>query len=488
MQPKTLTLVLGDQLFQEHPALSSDTDYLMIENPLDCATTKNLHKQKIIFFLASMRNYASFLETKLKPDQKIHYSTLLDNHNFESRLIELSKQYSHIQFCSISDKAFRASVLEICHQYFGQVTVLPSLSFLTSSEDFQNYLDTRTTKGLIMANFYTWQRKRLEILVDSSNKPIGGKWSYDADNRKALPKNYQFREHLKPQDNTTWHQVKAEVEKYLPSSYGKAQECYLATTHAEVELILEDFIENFLKDFGDYEDAMTTQDNWVNHSILSPYLNCGLLTPKQILSKLTQKLENQPDLIEKLASVEGYIRQLIGWREWVKGMYDTQYKTIISQYNFFGATKPLPRYFWFENLEELENIPLKEVLIKVRDFGYAHHIERLMILANWMTLSGYDPVESLDWFSSMFVDALDWVMVPNVIGMGLYADGGIFATKPYVSSSNYILKMSNYAKGDWTTEWDDLFWDFLMTNDKFFESQPRMNMLIKSRKKKLGID
>jgi deoxyribodipyrimidine photolyase-related protein len=276
---------------------------------------------------------------------------------------------------------------------------------------------------------------------------------------------------------------------------------WLPTTHAESIDWLREFLKERFVLFGDYEDALTDRSNIVFHSAISPMLNNGLLTPKQVLAELENYLNEEYgfsifdyDLNKNqhspsfLNSIEGFVRQLIGWREWIRIMYLKEYEIKLSSYNFFKATNPLPPYFWDLNPDDpaiKDNIPLQNVLTKIDSYGWSHHIERLMVLSNWMLLNEYDPIECLDWFKAMYVDAYDWVMVPNVLGMGLFADGGIFATKPYVAGGNYLKKMSDYPDSKkWESIWTDKFWNFLIKHQEYFKTNPRMNMLIQTKLKK----
>jgi deoxyribodipyrimidine photolyase-related protein len=225
----------------------------------------------------------------------------------------------------------------------------------------------------------------------------------------------------------------------------------------------------------------------VYHSTLSSSLNYGLLTPLEVVQDILDisagiDLGDQSNA-QLLHSTEGIIRQIIGWREWIKGLYDHVYTEEIEQRNFFEAKNPLPEYWWkldSDDEEITDNAPLAYALEKTKRLAYNHHIERLMVIANWMTLKEYNPQECFKWFSSMYVDAFEWVMVPNVYGMGLFSDGGVFASKPYVASSNYIKKMSDYPKGPWQEIWTKAFWDFLEKHQEHFVKQHRLGMLLKS--------
>ncbi|MEJ2004055.1 MAG: FAD-binding domain-containing protein, partial [Cyclobacteriaceae bacterium] len=242
-------------------------------------------------------------------------------------------------------------------------------------------------------------------------------------------------------------------------------------THYQAEEWLSDFIEKRIIKFGDYEDAISDRSAFLFHSVLTPALNIGLLTPQQVIEEIMKNHEKTPI---PLNSLEGFIRQVIGWREFMRGIY--RYKgTYQRKHNFFGHSRKIPESFWNGNTGI---DPLDDVIKKVNQHAYAHHIERLMVLGNFMLLCEFDPDEVYQWFMELFIDAYDWVMVPNVYGMTQYADGGLITTKPYISSSNYIRKMSNYGKGEWSEIWDGLYWRFLHIHRDKFENNQRMNMMM----------
>jgi deoxyribodipyrimidine photolyase-related protein len=480
---KKITLILGDQLFKNHPSFVSETDFVMIESK-KLSTRFNYHKLKLAFTYTCMRDYKDFLQAKF-PKAHIYYHTLTEEIEFEQILIELSQKYTEIEFSEITDKKFSEYIDQLIKKYFQKYTVFESQMFLTTKANFQTYLSQKATnKRLLMNDFYIWQRKRLKIFLNTEQKPLFQNWTFDEQNRKKIPKNLTIPSRYKPVQSQNWKKVCRLVEASFAKNAGKTESAWLATNHVEAEKVLENFLNNFLSFFGDYEDALDTNDPFLFHSVLSPYLNNGLLTPQEVLEKLFVHLENNAWLLtDHYNSIEGFVRQIIGWREWVKGMYDNFYQEDLG-YNFFEAKQDLPEYFYFKNLENLDIQPLKEVLEKVENYAYAHHIERLMVLSNYFTLTEVDPKQVFDWFMEMFVDAYDWVMVPNVFGMGTFADGGIFASKPYISGANYLNKMGHFQKGTWQTDWTNLFWNFLDKHEAFFKKQPRLTMLLKNRKSK----
>jgi deoxyribodipyrimidine photolyase-related protein len=484
----SLCLVVADQLFQKHPALDLDADFVMVESGF-LSSKLNYHKFKLSYILTSMREYNDFLK---ESGRKVFYNYLDQKKDFESVLADLFKddKYNELVICEIADKYFEKYLSQICDKLNIKLRILESEMFLTPKSVFKNFVDSKKGKRLLMNDFYIQQRIRLNILVQD-NKPVGGKWSFDENNRKKLAKNTIVPDRQKEFESSHFGSVVKLINKHFPNNPGQISDnSWLPINFTQAEEYLSQFCQSFLPQFGDYEDAMTTASDLVFHSCLSTLLNNGLLTPNQVLDKVL----NQKDT--PINSLEGFVRQIIGWREWVKGLYDHVYTDNFLELNHFESKVNLPEYFYntmsMQDTEYLNNFPLQNVLQKVDQLAYCHHIERLMILSNWMTLNQYKPNQCYNWFVEMFVDSSEWVMVANVMGMGLFADGGIFATKPYVAGGNYIKKMSDYPTGKnytWEKLWTDKFWEFLMNNQQTFMKNPRMAMLIKSRlNKALNVD
>ncbi len=345
--------------------------------------------------------------------------------------------------------------------------------FLTDEDFLQNYFSKQ--KSYLMASFYIEQRKRLNILIEDG-KSIGGKWSFDEENRKKLPKGFKSPNLNFPEDTEYELEAIDYVEKHFPNNPGDGFDFIYPVTFEQAEDWLNDFLKNRFKNFGDYEDAIDKEETYLFHSVLTPLLNSGLLTPKQVIDEAVKFAENNE---VPLNSLEGFIRKVIGWREYIRAVYlpeGVKQRTI----NFFKFNKKNPKAFYNAStgIESVDTV-IKRVL----DKAYTHHIERLMILGNFMLLCEIDPDDVYKWFMEMYIYAYDWVMVPNVYGMSQYADGGLICTKPYISSSNYVRKMSNFEKGDWCDIWDALFWRFIFKHKKGFEKNPRMSMMIVQLKK-----
>jgi deoxyribodipyrimidine photolyase-related protein len=480
---KNITFVLGDQLYHKHPALELETDFVMLESK-DFNDEHKYHKSRINHCFVAMREYADYLKTLGKQVNYFDYDKQATLESIFQFLVD--SQYTDFYIAEINNKIFTSIITQLCEFNHINLNVLPSPKFLTTTQDWQDYR-TKHSKRLNMNDFYIMQRKRLNLFLDDKGNSSFGKWSLDEDNRKKLPKSVQVDNRLKPYNSKHETEVKAIIQEYFADNYGKLSPLYYPINHAQAWQHLEEFGTKYFTQFGDYEDAMTARDPFLFHSTISPLLNNGLLTPQEVIDWVMQQNHVTDN------SREGFVRQVIGWREWVNALYWNVYDQDLTKYNFFGNTKPLPDYFWDQSkLEQIkDNIPLYNALSSVFDYAYCHHIERLMVIANWMTLNEYEPMECYNWFMTMFIDSYTWVMVPNVMGMGLYADGGIFATKPYVGGGNYIKKMSDYPSGkgesDWEKLWTDKFWYFVLKHEKIFLGNPRMNMLIQGKKNKMNV-
>jgi deoxyribodipyrimidine photolyase-related protein len=320
--------------------------------------------------------------------------------------------------------------------------VLPSPMFLTSSEERKAYFSGR--ERVFMADFYKWQRRRLNLLLDGRGEPTGGRWSFDEDNRKPLPKTV--------------------VPPIRSDAY--------PTTHRQAREQLQEFLQTCLSDFGPYEDAMRITDGRLFHSVLTPALNIGLLTPREVLDATLAFAQKNT---VPLASLEGFLRQIVGWREFVLGTYEALGRRQRTR-NFFGFTNPLPEAFWSGTTGLL---PADTVIQRVNESGYCHHIERLMVLGCLLLLLEVHPDRAYEWFMARFIDAYDWVMVPNVYGMSQYADGGLMTTKPYLCGSAYLRRMGDWPTGTWTSEWDALYWRFIHRHRRLFLASHRSSMMVR---------
>jgi deoxyribodipyrimidine photolyase-related protein len=350
-------------------------------------------------------------------------------------------------------------------------------NFLNPENEVREMLSKK--KNYFMANFYAESRKKHGILLENGDKPLGGKWSFDADNRKKVPKGTVIPKVKTPNSSSYIDEAKEYVGDQFADNYGNVDQFYYAITHTDAEEHFQHFISERLTLFGDYEDAMVADERWLWHSVLTPMLNVGLLSPKQVIHEVLKAHETQHF---PLNSLEGFIRQILGWREFIRGIYSLEGVTQRTT-NHFGYSRKIPESFW---TGDTGIVPLDQTIKKLLETGYSHHIERLMLFGNFMMLCEFDPDEVHRWFMEMYVDAYDWVMVPNVYGMTQYADGGLMTTKPYCSGSNYVLKMSDYKKEDWCETWNALYWRFIHVNREEFSKNRRMGMMVNLAKKMEG--
>lgn len=450
-----LGLVLGDMLFNEH---SLDADAVFMAEDVGLCTHFKYHKHKLVLFLSAMRSHRDSLR---ESGVEVLYHELSDESFFDclNRVVD-SRGVSSLVTYEVSDKWFRKEIVSFAKNVGLSLEFVRNPSFLTSKDEWLSWRSGR--EELVMANFYSWQRKRLDILVDGGS-PVGGKWSFDSENRKKLPDDFELPASPRAQRTKHTEDVVALVESRFSDHPGVAADFWLPTTPEDSLAWMDAFFSDRFMQFGDFQDALSSESPFLFHSVLSPMINCGLLLPGEVVDAAVNS--EAP-----LNAREGFVRQVIGWREFVRWVYETEE----LEENFFGHSRKLSSVWWSG---DSGFGPLDVVVDKVLAFGYAHHIERLMVVGNLMTLCRVAPREAYAWFMELFVDSADWVMVPNVYGMALFADGGVFATKPYVSSSNYIKKMSSF-RGDWEVLWDGLYWSFIADNRSFFADNPRMRMMV----------
>ena len=465
---KKIFIVLGNQLFNPSYFEKFRNDHLFfICEDFQLCTYQKHHKHKILLFLSAMRSFADELKKK---KFEVIYKSIEDKDFKESYVDKLFKEIEkenvkELSMFEVEDKFFEKKLLDNLKEL--KLNYLKSPMFLNSRNDFKTYLNQ--VKKPFMANFYKKQRVDHNILVDSNNKPVGGKWSFDEENRKKLPKEIDLPEKFTFKETEHTKDLKEIVEKTFSHHPGKTKSFWTCTNRKDTESYLDYFLDKKIENFGDYEDAVDQRDNILFHSALSPQINLGLLTPEEIISKIKSKT------ISKINSHEGYIRQLIGWREFIRGIYQN-FDEKLEKSNFFNHKKVM-KETWYTATTGL--VPLDYSINNALEYGWTHHIERLMILCNIMNLSEINPKEVYKWFMEMFIDSSDWVMSPNVYGMGLFSDGGIFATKPYICGSSYFLKMMHFKKGSWCDIMDGLYWRFIDKHKDFFLSNPRLSMMVR---------
>tara|TARA_B100000963_G_scaffold360567_1_gene391915 strand:- start:680 stop:2083 length:1404 start_codon:yes stop_codon:yes gene_type:complete len=440
---------------------------------LGLCTFEKHHKLKILLFLSSMRSFRDELKSK---NFNILYKDLSKDFelSYEKKLEKVikEKKVKEITFFEIEDKFFEKRILNLGKKNSLKINQIKSPMFLMERQEFKNYLSKN--KRPFMANFYKIVRTKMNLLMNKNGTPKGNKWSFDEENRKKLPNTIRIPviSKIKETKNTIF--LKKFINNNFKDHPGNTAKFWFPTTRKDANKWLDEFLKERIKLFGDYEDAVTDKSNTVFHSALSPLINIGLITPEEIIEKL-RKIENKVPI----NSLEGYIRQIIGWREFMRGIYQN-YDQRLESTNFFNHKRKMKKT-WYDGNTGLD--PLDYAIINAKDYGWSHHIERLMILANIMNLCEINPKQVYKWFMEMFVDSSDWVMAPNVYGMGLYSDGGIFATKPYICGSSYFQKMMHFKKGAWCDVMDGLYWKFIDRHKKFFLKNPRLAMMVRISEK-----
>jgi len=464
---KEINLIFPHQLFQDHPLLDNTLPFYLIEEHLFFCYYK-YHKQKIAFHRASMKSYANYLKGKGKEVIYIEANNpLSDIRTF----LKEGVQIETIHYIDPTDNWLEKRITKFSNRL--KLVQYSSPLFLNSKKDNASFFRAEK-KFFFQTTFYKQQRKRLNILLEEKEKPIGGKWSFDSDNRKKYPKNKIAPEITYPSDSKYWGEAISYVDQYFPDNPGLLQKQPLyPINHTEAATWLDQFLQTRFSDFGTYEDAMVVGQGILNHSVLSPLMNVGLVTPQEILKRALDYASSNSIPIN---STEGFVRQIIGWREFIRGMYELRGSSERTC-NYWNFHRKIPSSFY---TGETGIFPVDNVIKQVLKTGYCHHIERLMVLGNFMVLCEFHPDEVYKWFMELFIDAYDWVMVPNVYGMSQFADGGCFATKPYISGSNYLKKMSNFPNGEWRAIWDGLFWRFMNQQREFFTKNPRLSMLLKT--------
>lgn len=464
-----ITLILPDQLFHNHPAIEPGRPIYLAEEFL-FFKVQPFHKQRLVLLRAAMRRYAN---TLIKQKHHVVYISSRDlNHRGALFTLLAEKGVKTIHMTDFSDEWLKQDLTEAKRKQSFTLCFYQSPAFLCSHQDIRNYFSGK--EHYSMAHFYAYQRKRFNILMDGS-KPVGGKFSFDTENRKKIPKGMMIPRGNEPILAKDIAQIIAEIDQEFPDAYGTADPFLYPTTHEEAQFALDDFLKHKMTQFGAYQDAIYSEGSFLFHSVLSPLINTGLLTPAEVIEKtLTYaKTHSVP-----MNSLEGFLRQILGWREFVRAAYTMRGSYQRTQ-NFFHHREKIPASFWQGNTGI---VPIDTIVQRILKTGYGNHIERLMVLGNFLLLTETSPHEVYTWFMANFVDSYDWVMVPNVYGMAQFSDGGMIVTKPYVSGANYILKMSNFPKGEWCDVWDGLFWRFIHKHQDVFSSNPRtqtMTLLLK---------
>jgi len=482
---RNLILVLGDQLSDTLASLrqgsSKDDVVVMIEAGRE-ARYAPYHKKKLAFVFSAMRHFARSLNDK---GWTVDYVELLDPNNSQSLLEELARAVArHKPSGLILTFPGKWSLLESFRQFAEQascdVQILEDDRFFCSLKAFEAWADGR--KSLILEHFYREMRKREGLLMNGSS-PAGGRWNFDKDNRKPPPGSHRSPGPLRFEPDDITRDVLSLVDRVFPDNFGNLEPFWFAVTRNQAEEAFDCFVKQSLACFGDYQDAMLRGERFLFHSVISMYLNVGLLDPVSVCRRVDAAYCAGDVPIN---AAEGFIRQILGWREFVRGLYWRQMPEYL-ELNYFDHKKDLPEFYWSG---ETDMACLSQTIRQTREEAYAHHIQRLMVTGTFALLAGIDPRQVHEWYLSVYADAFEWVEVPNTLGMSQFADGGLVATKPYAASGAYINRMSDYcgscvynvkAKTDENAcPFNYLYWDFLARHEKKLRGNPRLSMIYKT--------
>jgi deoxyribodipyrimidine photolyase-related protein len=487
---KTLKLILGDQLNEQHPWFDNVDDevlFVLMEVRSETDYVRH-HIQKVVAIFDAMRKFSELLIAK---GHRVHYIKMNDADNQQSitkNLNYLTKEFEakeiHYQ---LPDEYRLDQELTSLQSLIGiPVFSCDTHHFLTSREELQNLFEGKKT--YLMETFYRKMRVKHQVLVDFANQPMGGKWNFDQENRKKVPKNHAIQ--TVPLENKNVFGLINDIEKAGIKTIGSisSTEFSWITTRTEALKLLNDFISIALPLFGTLQDAMTEKHWYLYHSRLSFAMNVKLISPLEVIRRVERAYYLEPERYE-LNQIEGFIRQILGWREYMRGIYWAKMPEYASM-NFFKNNRSLPNWFWTGNTKM--NC-LKHAISQSLKHAYAHHIQRLMITGNFALLAGIHPDEVDQWYLGIYIDAFEWVEITNTRGMSQFADGGIVGSKPYVSSAAYIHKMSDYCVGcsyqhdkkvgQNACPFNSLYWNFFDEHEEKLKSNPRLGMMLNLWKK-----
>lgn len=481
----SIRLILWDQLSQSISSLKGynpDTDIILMCEVWNDATYVKHHKKKIVFLFSAMRHFAEALK---KQRFNVEYTALdaPDNSgSFTGEVKRLLSKYSLDRIVVTHPGEYRVleELLSLENELNIAIEIREDHRFLCTPAEFANWAKDR--KQLRMEYFYREMRKKHHILMDGKD-PIGNQWNYDAENRRPPKEGLKIPSpYIGDIDDITQQAISLVSERF-GTHFGDIEPFYFAVTRTDALQVLDQFIAQRLPYFGDYQDAMIEGEPWMYHSHISFYLNCGLLLPLECIHAAEKAYHAGQ---APLNAVEGFIRQIIGWREYVRGIYWLKMPEYRDQ-NFFKAQRTLPDFYWTANTKM--NC-LRQCILETKKNAYAHHIQRLMVLGNFALLAGIDPKDVNEWFLIVYADAYEWVELPNVSGMILFADGGYLASKPYAAGGNYINKMSDYCKscsykvtkknGPAACPFNYLYWDFLDRNREKLARNHRIGIMYKT--------
>jgi len=480
---KTLRLILGDQLNSKHSwfeTINESVIYVMMEVRTETDYASH-HIQKVVGFFSAMR---SFSESLKLANHSVIYIGINDENNLQSfdknlETLISELQITHFEYQFPDEYRLDKILKDCCEKLTIKTTVVDSEHFFSSRNELGEFFEGKKT--FLMESFYRNMRKKHDVLMEN-DKPLTGKWNYDDDNRKKLPKNHKPITPLVFNNNVS--EIVAEIHKTDIKTIGTidAEKFVWPINRKQSLELLDFFVTECLSLFGSYQDAMTPNEWSLYHSRISFSMNIKMISPQEVIEKAIAEWRNRPDEIE-YNQLEGFVRQIIGWREYMRGIYWLKMPEFATM-NFFDNQEKLPEWFWTGNTKML---CLKDSINQSLNYAYAHHIQRLMITGNFALLAGVHPDEIDAWYLGIYIDAIEWVEITNTRGMSQFADGGIVGTKPYVSSASYIDKMSHYCgscfykkavkTGDKACPFNSLYWNFYDKNEEKLGKNPRIGMM-----------
>lgn len=480
MTKPTLRIVLGDQLSSRLDAIAAAdkaNDVFLMAEVMKEATYVRHHVKKIAFLFSAMRHFAEALRTA---GYKVRYTRLDDEDNTQSLEGEILRAVEAIgpQRVVVTEPGewrLRESLEALRLALPVPLEIKPDTRFFCSHDEFNAWADGR--RELRMEYFYRDMRRRYGLLIEPDGKPTGGRWNFDADNRKPPRSGLDSPPRLSFKKDAITLEVLDLVRRRFAEGYGRLEPFHFSVTRRQALRELDHFIAHVLPSFGDNQDAMVKGEPFLRHSLLSAYINAGLLYPIEVCRKAEAAYRRGAAPIN---AAEGFIRQILGWREYVRGVYWRFMPDYIEK-NALDAREPLPWFYWSG---ETDMACMREALAHTFEHAYSHHIQRLMITGNFALLASLDPKAVHEWYLAVYADAYEWVEAPNTLGMALHADGGLLASKPYAASGSYINRMSNFcrdcaydpavATGDRACPFNALYWDFIDRHRERFEGNARM--------------
>lgn len=489
---KTLRLVLGDQLNQQHSWFKNSekhVSYVLMELRSETDYTQH-HIQKVVSFFLAMQSFAEDIKTKGHRVVYYRINDDLNKQNFSDNIKTLIEKqgFERFEYQLPDEWRLDEQLKSLCEELKIECNSVDSEHFYTERLEMRDFFEKKKSKSWLMESFYRQMRKKHDLLLEAVDKPIGGKWNFDQTNRKKLPKSH------KPTTPKLFERDVTEVVEMIHKAQVKtignvdAKHFVWPVTREEGLEMLDFFVEECLPLFGDFQDAMAVGEWSLYHSRLSFLMNSKILSPKEVVNRVVGHWEKNQDKID-ISQVEGFVRQIIGWREYMRGIYWAKMPHYEKE-NQLNHHNQLPSFFW---TGKTKMNCMRQAIQQSLDYSYAHHIQRLMVTGNFALLAGIEPQQVDDWYLGIYVDAIQWVELPNTRGMSQWADGGLVATKPYVSSANYIDKMSDYCGscfyskkdkvGEKACPFNSLYWNFIDRHLSIWEKNHRMGMMVANWKK-----